>query len=139
MPKVQWTKRIGVRIIDPYIWGEGNGFQCYVKPEDALEVLTNPDFRLAEGETRAVAVDGINPRMARHLLDECGIASLTDLVAVKASDVAKVAECDVKVVKEWQERAKALIERIEAKEAEKRRSELWQDTETSRSGSGTSN
>lgn len=137
MPKVQWTKQMGVRVLGAYRWDEENEFQCYVKPEDALEVLTNPDFRLAPGEMRTVAVDGISPKMAQHLLDECGVASLTDLISVRASTVAKAAECDAKVVKEWQERARALIEKIEAQEAEQRRSELW-TTETSHSDSATS-
>ena len=138
MPRVQWTKQIGVRVIGAYRWDEENQFRCYVAPEDALEVLTNPDFRLAPGEIRTLAVDGISPRMAQNLLDECGVASLADLVSARANAVAKAAECDVKVVKGWEERAKALIERIEAQEAEQRRSELWQDTETSHSGSETS-
>jgi hypothetical protein len=138
MPKVQWTKKMGVRVLGAYRWDEENEFQCYVKPGDALDVLTNPDFRLASDEVRTVAVDGISPRMAQHLLDECGIASLSDLMSVRASTVAKAAECDTKVVKEWQERAKALIEKIEAEEAEQRRNELW-TTETSHSDSETSN
>ena len=49
MPKVQWTKQVGVRVIGAYRWDEENEFQCYVEPGDALEVLTNPDFRLAPG------------------------------------------------------------------------------------------
>lgn len=46
--KVRWLRQVGRRIIGAYVWDDGNERTALVELADLLEVLTNPDFELAE-------------------------------------------------------------------------------------------
>jgi predicted flap endonuclease-1-like 5' DNA nuclease len=106
MPKIRWTRGHGRRVLGEYVWDESNGYVAAVHPDDALEVLTNPDFELDEDSERVTLLKGVGDKHAQTLLDECGIADLCDLLPMDATTVSSLTGIKAETVAEWQKQAR---------------------------------
>lgn len=92
MPNVRWKRSPVVRVLGAYRWNEGNGWMTYVRPEDALEVLTNPDFAMADGKgaQRLERLDGIDRTHLGALQEDCGVFTFEDITRADPEGLARV-------------------------------------------------
>jgi hypothetical protein len=106
MPLIKWTKRFGRRVLGPYVWEEANLYRCEVRPEDYVEVITNPDFAVVERDLFYV-LDGVE-REDVNALEWAGVVTFAGLLAEPAEAIA--ARCDLAPdrIRAWQDQVRAI-------------------------------
>ncbi len=108
MPVVEWTKRMGERVMGPYRWHPGNLYRCNVRPVDYLEVITNPDFVCRQRDLLAL-LEGLG-REEAQALEFAGIVTFRELVEEPAATLAARTGLEEDRIRDWQEQARGEVE-----------------------------
>jgi len=107
MPNVRWTRPAVRRVIRPfYVWERENGWECYVRPADYLEVITNEGFERVD-EIETTRLTGVDEALAREL-EVGGVVTLHDLMADDAAEIAQRAGIDAAQIAAWQEQVRTI-------------------------------
>jgi hypothetical protein len=106
MPIIRWTRAFGRRELGPYVWDTDNLYRCYVRPEDYLEVITNPDFVVVERDNFYL-LDGLEKEAADEL-EWAGIVTFAELVEAPAAAIAARCGLDADQIRAWQDQVRAI-------------------------------
>lgn len=105
MPIIRWTPAFGRRELGPYVWEAANLYRCHVRPEDYLEVITNPDF-VVERDNLYV-LDNVD-RQAINELEWAGIVTFGELIGELAAAIAARCGLDADRIRAWQDQVRAI-------------------------------